>query len=144
MNTSPLSACFPFTSATLTSDEGILYAIEDNNFNLLVTAAPSKLKGTLRIVNDSFFEPIGMLLSSIFLIFLQNNSKIFGLCLSVLFVTAAFLIRYFYPKSIQKNIHENSISFEKKILDFFAKYSKSCIPIKYLIASFILVSFIVL
>jgi hypothetical protein len=106
------------------ADEGILYAIEDNNFNLLVTAAPSKLKGTLRIVNDSFFEPIGMLLSSIFLIFLQNNSKIFGLCLSVLFVTAAFLIRYFYPKSIQKNIHENSISFEKKILDFFAKYSK--------------------
>ncbi|MBI96803.1 conjugal transfer protein TraC [bacterium] len=36
MNTSPLSACFPFTSATLTSDEGILYGLNRHNDSLVI------------------------------------------------------------------------------------------------------------
>lgn len=36
MNTSPLSATFPFSSATLTSNEGILYGINRHNDSLIV------------------------------------------------------------------------------------------------------------
>jgi len=36
MNTSPLSACFPFTSATLTSKEGILYGLNRHNDSLII------------------------------------------------------------------------------------------------------------
>lgn len=36
MNTSPLSSSFPFTSATLTSDEGILYGLNRHNDSLVI------------------------------------------------------------------------------------------------------------
>lgn len=36
MNTSPLSTCFPFVSAELTSDEGILYGINRHNNSLIL------------------------------------------------------------------------------------------------------------
>ncbi len=36
MNTSPLSTTFPFTSSTLTSDEGILYGVNRHNDSLII------------------------------------------------------------------------------------------------------------
>ncbi len=105
--------------------EGILYTLEDNNFNLLITAAPAKLRGAVRIINDSFFEPIGMLFSSIILFFVRsNNNKWFGLVLAFIFLAVSIFVRYFYPKSIFINLKQNAIHFERKIRDWLAKCNK--------------------
>lgn len=104
--------------------EGILYTVEDNNFNLLINAAPFKLQSVLRIINDSFFEPIGMLFSAIFLVFLQSYNIWLGLSLSVIFLLTSIITRHFYPLSILKNLKENAVHFERKFADWMRHLSK--------------------
>jgi HEAT repeat protein len=98
--------------------EFFLFSLEDNNFNLLVNAAPSKLKGVLRIVNDSFFEPIGMLLSSGFLLLVRSNSKWFGFALALTFLLFAFFMKSIYSRSMLAHLKQNAIRFEKRIRDW--------------------------
>jgi hypothetical protein len=100
------------------SVEFFLFSIEDNNFNLLVNAAPSKLKGVLRIINDSFFEPVGMLLSSAFLLLVQTNSKWFGFALAFGFLCFAFFMKKIYSDSMLAHLKQNAIRFEKRIRDW--------------------------
>lgn len=104
--------------------EGILYTIEDNNFNLLVNATPYKLQSLLRIINDSFFEPAGMLLCSIFLVFLQSYNFILGLSLATVFLIISIIIKYLYPKSILKNLKENAVHFERRFTDWLNHLNK--------------------
>lgn len=104
--------------------EGILYTIEDNNFNLLVNATPYKLQNLLRIINDSFFEPAGMLLCSVFLVFLQSYNFVLGLILAFVFLTTSLIIKYLYPRSILKNLKENAIHFERKFVDWLCHLNK--------------------
>lgn len=104
--------------------EGILYTVEDNNFNLLINAAPFKLHGVLRIINDSFFEPVGMLFSAIFLVFLQAYNIWLGLALSLVFLITSIITRHFYPTSILKNLKENAVHFERKFTDWMKHLSK--------------------
>ncbi len=101
--------------------ECILFTLEDNNFNLLINAAPAKLRGILRLINDSFFEPIGMLLSAIFLLVFTNKNKILGLSLSFIFICLSLIVRYFYPKSIFNALKENAIHFSRKTIDWMEK-----------------------
>ncbi len=84
---------------------GILYTVEDNNFNLLINAAPQNYQGSLRIINDSFFEAFGMLFSSILLMFLSSNlsSLYLGIILSIGFLTISFKIRRNYKKEDKRN-----------------------------------------
>jgi HEAT repeat protein len=103
--------------------ECILFTVEDNNFNLLINAAPVKLRGVLRLINDSFFEPVGMLFSTVFLLLLKDQNKIFGLMLSVIFIGLAIFVRYFYPISIFKALKENSLRFKRKTIDWIKKMS---------------------
>ncbi len=104
--------------------EAILYTVEDNNFNLLINAAPFKLQSVLRIINDSFFEPVGMLFSAIFLVFLQAYNIWFGLILSLIFFITSIITRHFYPLSILKNLKENAVHFERKFTDWMRHLSK--------------------
>lgn len=104
--------------------EGILCAITENNFNLLMNAAPPKLKGSIRVVNDSLFEPIGMLISAIFLLWLSAENKIFGLALAVGFLLTSLLIRTLYPKSILTTLKQNAIHFDRKLIHWLQKISK--------------------
>jgi HEAT repeat protein len=104
--------------------EGVLYSIEDNNFNLLMNAVPSKLQGAIRIINDSFFEPIGMFLSSTFLVFVQSGNRWFGLILSVVFLLCSLCMRSIYYKSIFTNLKQNAIHFERKIKDWLFHLNK--------------------
>lgn len=103
--------------------ECILFTLEDNNFNLIINAAPAKLRGILRLINDSFFEPIGMLLSAIFLLVFTNQNKILGLSLSFIFICLSLIVRSFYPKSILKALKENAIHFNTKTIDWMQKLS---------------------
>jgi hypothetical protein len=105
----------------ITAVECILFTLEDNNFNLLINAAPAKLRGILRLINDSFFEPIGMLLSAVFLLIFNNQNKLLGLSLSSIFICLSLIVRYFYPKAIFKALKENAIHFERKTFDWLQK-----------------------
>src|ERR1700722_8864878 len=40
--------------------EGMVYSLDDNNLNLLLTGIPSKIKNQVRISVESFIEPAGM------------------------------------------------------------------------------------
>jgi hypothetical protein len=105
--------------------EGILYTFEDNNFNLLMNAAPAKLKGSVRIINDSFFEPLGKIFSSlVLLICLKSGSIFYGLVLSLIFLCASLILKYLYPKSIFINLRENAIQFGRSIKQWIDKAPK--------------------
>ncbi|MFA5250573.1 MAG: hypothetical protein WC371_04120, partial [Parachlamydiales bacterium] len=106
------------------SVDGVLFTIEDNNFNLLVKAAPLKLRGALRFINDSFFEPVGLFFSSLFLIFLQSRHIWLGFSLALVFLIVSFVLRHFYPRSILLNLQENSIHFERRIKDWLRRLSR--------------------
>ncbi|HRW58960.1 MAG TPA: hypothetical protein P5048_05040, partial [Chlamydiales bacterium] len=104
--------------------ECILYSIEDNNFNVLMNAAPTALQGSVRIINDSLFEPLGMLISSIFLFTIQSHAKMIGLILSIIALLFVLMLRIFYHNSIYKNLNDHHISFNDQLKTFLKKLSK--------------------
>lgn len=106
------------------SDKGVLDTIDENNFNILISGVPSKIKGIVRIINNSFFESVGMLFSSILLLFLSSNNIMFGFVLSIGFLSITFLVKYLFPKAILKNLKETSICFQKSFKDRIKKISK--------------------
>jgi len=100
--------------------DGISYTIEDNNYNQLVNAVPSKLKAKVRIINDSFFEPLGMLISSSLLLY--TNSRQLGFVLGIIMIIFSFLIRAIYHKYVFINLKENAVHFDRKSSNWiFAK-----------------------
>ncbi len=103
-----------FAVLGLVAVDGILFTIEDNCFNLLSNAVPSKLKSKVRIVNDSFFEPIGMLISSLLLLAMQAGAKWLGLGLTAFILLLTWVIRQGYPQAILANLKDNAIHFELK------------------------------
>ncbi|MEI6242761.1 MAG: MFS transporter, partial [Chlamydiota bacterium] len=106
--------------------EAILFNLNDNNNNLLINATPSKLKGSLRVINDSFFEPIGLFIGSLFLLVLQKPYSIyFGLVLAFVFFILYAFLSTLYPKSIFINLKQNLIHFERKVKDWLTVASKN-------------------
>lgn len=100
--------------------EGTLYVLDDNNFNLLLNAVPAKLKYKIRLCIESFFEPIGMMVSSILLSIEFVDSKTLGLILAGCLMTVAFLMKAQYLKGIYTNLSENAIHFHKRLSDWFS------------------------
>lgn len=98
--------------------EGTLYVIDDNNFNLLLNAVPSHLKYKIRVMIESFFEPIGMLASATLLSLFQEQSKILGLILASFALGIALLQRSNYLKAIYQNLSENAIQFQKTLQEW--------------------------
>lgn len=108
----------------LVAREGIVYTFDDNNFNLLITGVPGKVKNQIRIAVESFFEPAGMLISAIALLLIQQQSKWLGLCLSLIAITIMLILRSHYPKAIFYNLCENAIRFEKKAKEWLSGLNK--------------------
>lgn len=104
--------------------EGTLYVIDDSNFNLLLNAVPSKLKYKIRIIIESFFEPVGMLISAFLLTILQIDSKILGLVLAACSLTVALLLRKYYVKAVYQNLSENAIHFQRNTQDWLLSLNK--------------------
>lgn len=100
--------------------EGTLYVIDDSNFNLLLNAVPSKVKYKIRVIIESFFEPIGMLTSAMLLSFSQIDSKKLGLVLAAFSLVVALLLRRRYLKAIYLNLAENAIHFQRTIHEWFS------------------------
>ncbi len=103
--------------------EGTLYVIDDSNFNLLLNAVPSKLKYKIRVIIESFFEPVGVLTSAILLSFFQNHSKLLGLILSICAFCIALALSGTYLKALFYNLSSNAIRFQKTVTDWIAKLS---------------------
>jgi len=100
--------------------EGVLYTIDDNCFNLFSNAVSSRLRSKVRIINGSFFEPIGMLISALLLFSVQNESLWLGFSLSLVAVLLAITLRSTYPKAILNNLQENALHFERKLKGWLA------------------------
>lgn len=101
--------------------EGTLYVIDDNNFNLLLNAVPSKLKYKIRVIIESFFEPVGMLTSALLLSFFQNHSKLLGLILAIGSLCIALALSANYLKALFFNLSENAIHFQRTVADWIGK-----------------------
>lgn len=95
--------------------EGVLFMFEDNCFNLLANTVPSKLKSRVRIINDSFFEPIGLLISSLLLIWASTSTLWLGLILSTAALMMSLILRSNYASAILSNLKDNALHFEKKL-----------------------------
>lgn len=103
--------------------EGMLYIIDDGNFTLLLNAVPSKLKYKIRLFIESFFEPIGMLISSFLITFMPIDSKKLGLVLAVCTLSIALLMRKNYLKALYVNLSDNAIHFQRTVHDWFARWT---------------------
>lgn len=104
--------------------DGVLFTVEDNCFNLLSNAVPTKLRSRVRIINDSFFESIGMLLSSLLLFCVDSGSKWLGFSLTLAALVLTLFIRAIYSQSILTNLKENAIHFERNIRGWFSSWTK--------------------
>lgn len=104
--------------------DGVLFTVEDNSFNLLTNAVPAKLKSKVRIINDSFFEPIGLLLSSLLLIGIQSQSRILGFALTLFALAITLILKALYSKALLMNLKENALHFEKKLKDWLSTLSR--------------------
>lgn len=104
--------------------EGIVYAVDDNNFNLLLNAVPSKIKYTVRVFLDSVVEHLGLALGGLILIFAPAEQSLFiGLLLSFICLFIVLILRSNYRDAIYQNLLETTIYFEKGLKDFFAAFN---------------------
>ncbi len=113
-----------FAVLGLITVDGVLFTVEDNCFNLLSNAVPSKLKSKVRIVNDSFFEPIGMLLSSLLLFGFQHTSRWIGYSLGIVMLLLTLMLRSTYSKAIISNLKDNALQFERTFRGWFCALAK--------------------
>jgi len=103
--------------------EGTNNVIDDNNFNLLLNAVPSKLKYKIRVMIESFFEPVGMLTSAFLLSLFQQQTRMLGLVLACISLTIVLTLRQRYLKAIFFNLSENAIQFHRTIGSWMTKLS---------------------
>lgn len=114
----------PLAILGLFAIEGVLYTFDDNNMNLMTNVVPTKLKSKVRILIGSFFEPIGMLISSCLFLSFHDGRKWLGLGLAVLICVLAFCVRAVYSSAILSNLKENAIHFDRKLKSWIALMSK--------------------
>lgn len=104
--------------------EGMLYTIDDNNFTLSLNAVPLKVKHKVRLMIESFFEPIGMLVSSMLITFAPISSITLGLFLAICTLFVALNLRNNYLRAIFRNLLDNAIHFQRTTREWFFKMSK--------------------
>lgn len=103
--------------------EGLLIVVDDSNFSLLVNAVPNKVKHKVRVIIETFFEPIGMLTSGILMSMPGLNTKILGLVLSFLLLAMILGVRRNYLKAIYSNLADNAVHFHWSVVKWFRRMS---------------------
>lgn len=79
--------------------EGTLYIIDDNTFTLLLGGVPTSLKPKIRVFIESFFEPIGTLLSA-FLLSTIPFSKVMGAITAAILLIIGWILRKKFPSAV--------------------------------------------
>jgi len=103
--------------------EGIVYSLDDNNLNLLLSGVPIKIKNQVRITIESFIEPTGMFAAALLLLLYKSNAHLLGFLISFAALGIVLFLRSHYPKAIFKNLVATSICFEKTANDYLKKFS---------------------
>lgn len=116
-------AILPIAIFGMIAREGMVYAFDDNNLNLLIAGVPTKIKNQVRISVESFFEPIGMFSGAILLLFYQNHATTLGLIVSIAALVIVLFLRAHYARAIFCNLVASAIRFEKKAADWIALLS---------------------
>ncbi len=116
----PLDSGLLFAVFAFVIVEGIYPVIHDNNFNLLLNAVPRKIKYKVRVMTESFSEPIGMLLSAALLLSPMVNNLTLGLILSLIAISVAYMLRKGYFQAIFSNL-----SGSKELLKSFFKNGRT-------------------
>lgn len=93
--------------------DGTDLSIDDNNFNLLINAVPSKLRGRVRVFLETFCEPLGMLACGLFLAAGGQTMLLLGLTLTLILYAIAFKLRTGYLHSLQSILSSRSVDFSK-------------------------------
>ncbi|ANH79035.1 MFS transporter [Candidatus Chlamydia sanziniae] len=88
--------------------EGVTYALDDNNLQLLIYGVPNKIRSQIRIVIESFIEPIGMLVWSL-ICFIAPKQFILCLTISLIATVLVCLVRSYYAKAILKNLSSQAL-----------------------------------
>ncbi|MBS0633837.1 MAG: hypothetical protein JSR37_00050 [Verrucomicrobia bacterium] len=100
----PLDSGLMFAVFAFVIVEGIYPVIADNNFNLLLNAVPSKIKYKVRVMIESFCEPVGMLISAGLLSLPMVNKFSLGLTLAAVALFLAIMLRKGYFQAIFSNL----------------------------------------
>lgn len=108
----------------LVAIEGFLYTFDENSTNLMTNAVPIKLKSKVRILVGSFFEPTGMLISAGLLSSFSGSTKWLGLCITLLVLVFALLVRSHYSSAILNNLKDNALHFERKLKGWIASMTR--------------------
>lgn len=103
--------------------EGVSYVIDENNSNLLLNTVPFALKNKARVAIDSFFEPLGMLISALAFLVLPFNTQSFGLILTMLCLAFALMLRHEYRAAVWDNLSSMALSFQKSLSGWIKLFS---------------------
>lgn len=104
--------------------EGMVYAFDDNNLNLLITGVPTKVKNQVRIVVESFIEPTGMFAAAALLLIFQKQAHLLGVVIALSALGIVLFLRSSYPRAIFRNLVATSIRFETKAEYYLRKFTK--------------------
>ncbi|WP_213357737.1 MFS transporter [Chlamydiifrater phoenicopteri] len=102
--------------------EGVTYALDDNNLQLLIYGVPNRVRNQLRIAIESFLEPVGMLFCS-FLCFLLDAQVKFSLLIASIATVVGFTLRSEYSKAIFINLSSHVILWGKTLKDWLKTVS---------------------
>ncbi|EQM62762.1 putative membrane protein [Chlamydia ibidis 10-1398/6] len=97
--------------------EGITYALDDNNLQLLIYGVPNKIRNQIRIAIESFIEPVGMFVWAIVCFAI---SKQYTLCLiiSIAAFILVLLLRSYYAKAILRNLSSQAVYLKRTMVDW--------------------------
>lgn len=120
----PFSDTLLFPLMAFFVSESTFYVVDDNNFNLLLNGVPTKLKYKIRVFIESFFEPVGTLVSALLLSFMPGDARIVALGVALIVLGISLIVRFLYPKAISLNLMENAVHFEKTPKEWLPTLSK--------------------
>lgn len=102
-------------------NEGTVYVIDDNNFSLLLTGVPTKVKYKVRIIIESFFEPIAMIVSAALLYAFGHQAKFVSLILSIGWFSVALGLRRSYLRALIINLWDNTLHIGRTAKQWYGK-----------------------
>ncbi|AAP05233.1 membrane protein [Chlamydia caviae] len=97
--------------------EGLTYALDDNNLQLLIYGVPNSIRNQIRITIECFIEPIGMFVWAL-MCFAISYQYTVCLIISVITVVLACLLRSYYARAILRNLSSQAIHLKKTMLEW--------------------------
>ncbi len=104
--------------------EAVSYVMDENNSNLLLNTVPSHLKNKARVAIDSFFEPLGMLISAVAFLVFPISTSAFGLVLTFICLSFALMIRKEYRYAVWGNLRAMALSFRLSLNDWISRLNE--------------------